>query len=281
MKVDFLLIGSMKSGTSAVSKFLEGHPAVHIPPRFEANFFSRDDVYDKGVDWYHSNFDARLIATARVIGEGSNSYTFGRLYPEAAARIHAYNPEMRLVYFVRHPLERMSAAWVQNVADFAPNTPRSFVEAVRSQPDRYVDPSCYYRNISRYLEFFPREQIFLGFLEDWANDPARVQAELCEFLGVPVLPHVVEDRVNPTSGKRVPSDAYFRLRSFPPLKLLSRLLSRDARRRVREKLLFSRVEAHPALPPDLRQELLSEVGPDARRFLDLAGKPEDFWRLDG
>lgn len=281
MKVDFLLIGSMKSGTSAVSKFLEGHPAVYIPPRFEANFFSRDDVHDKGVDWYHSNFNAQACATARVIGEGSNSYSFGRLYPEAAARIHAYNPEMRLVYFVRHPLERMSAAWVQNVADFAPNTPRSFAQALRSQPDRYVDPSCYYRNISRYLDLFPREQIFLGFLEDWANDPARVQGELCEFLGVPVLPQVVEDRVNPTSGKRVPSDAYFRLRSFPPLKMLSRLLSRDARRRLREKLLFSRVDSHPTLPPDLRHELLSEVGPDARRFLDLAGKPADFWRLDG
>ena len=49
---DFLVIGSAKSGTSTLFRYLQRHPQLYLPFRKEPNFFGMDENYAKGLDWY-------------------------------------------------------------------------------------------------------------------------------------------------------------------------------------------------------------------------------------
>src|SRR5262245_59528673 len=108
MKVDFLVIGVMKCATSTVCAYLEDHPDVFMVPRCEPNFFSHDENYAKGADWYAAHFKDR--GAAKICGEGSNAYAAGEMYPEAVARIAAHNPGLKLIYMARHPINRILSA---------------------------------------------------------------------------------------------------------------------------------------------------------------------------
>ena len=42
---NFLIVGAMKSGTTALAHYLAEHPDVHVPPEKEAHFFERDNFH--------------------------------------------------------------------------------------------------------------------------------------------------------------------------------------------------------------------------------------------
>lgn len=273
---DYLVIGAMKCGSSTVCAYLEDHPDTYMVPRCEPDFFCDPDRAARGRDWY-----AGLFADARpgqLRGEGSNNYAAGALFPGTPGRIHAHAPDVRLVYMVRHPLDRIVSAWVQNRVDQGRGVPASVDAAVTLMPDRYVDQSLYWRNLQAYRKLFPDERILVGFMEDLRDDPDAFWRRLTGFLGVaPRLPD--RPHVNPSASKAVPGPLYSMLDAVPGSFALRRaLLPAGLRRLVKERIL-SRPAAGVALAPATRARLAEVVGPDARALLRHCGKPEDFWAI--
>lgn len=160
---DFVVIGAMKCGTSTVCACLEDHPETCMLPRCEPDFFSRPEVFARGADWYEALFhEAR---PGQAIGEGSNSYSAGALFPGTAERIARYRPDMRIVCMVRDPMVRMVSAWVRNRVDSGDAVPARLDDALRTMPDTYLDQSLYWKTLSLYRDHFPDSRIFVGFLE--------------------------------------------------------------------------------------------------------------------
>jgi hypothetical protein len=66
---DFLILGIMKSGTTWLYRWLEQHPNIFLSAIKEPNFFSRDEVWSKGLQWYSELFaaaeDGQLAGEAR------------------------------------------------------------------------------------------------------------------------------------------------------------------------------------------------------------------------
>jgi hypothetical protein len=278
MKPNFLVIGAMKCATSSVCQFLENHPQVFMPPFFEPKFFANDEIFAKGFEWYESHFDS--ADDRAMIGEGSNIYTFGAIYPAAAQRIAAYRPSMKLVYMVRNPIRRISSAWIQNRQDKRNAIPPSLDLAVDKMYDIYVDPSCYWRNISIYRNHFPDEQIFIGFMEDMQRDPVTFFARLCDFLGIAHDESQSFIHANPSAGKTVPRPVASLMRKAPGADLVAAVLPHSLKARIRSILLDRRVTAPPRMSPEVYARVRAEIEPDARRLLAHCGRPEDFWSLD-
>ena len=84
---DFLIIGAMKSGTSTLQAQLAVQPGLFMTTPKEPNFFSDDDIYAKGIDWYRSLFDA--AAAGDLKGEASTHYTKLPDYPDTVTRLAA------------------------------------------------------------------------------------------------------------------------------------------------------------------------------------------------
>lgn len=278
MKADFLVIGVMKCATSTVCAYLEDHPDVFMVPRCEPNFFSHDENYAKGLDWYAAHFKDR--GAAKICGEGSNAYAAGKMYPETVARIAAYNPGLKLIYMARHPIDRILSAWIQMRVDHGDSVPSTPDRAVQEQEDFYVDPSSYWKNISRYRAAFPDSQIFVGFMEDLERDPTAFFARLTRFLDIRENPVIKRGHVNPSAGKAVPRRLYSAVNQLPFIGQLKQLTPAPLKNFIKQKLLSRPASKELDFSPKTRADLVKVFRPDATAFLAQYSKTPDLWTLD-
>lgn len=276
MKPNYLIIGAMKCGTSTLCAYLEDHPGVFMVKGGEPNYFSHDENFAKGPDWYEAHFAG--ARPDQPVGEGSNDYVNGARFPDTAARMAAYNPDLKLIYITRNPISRITSAWVQNRIDLGDLVPASLDAAVRDQPERFIDQSLYWKNLEHYRAHFPDAQIHIAFMEDLKTDPQAVFAGICGFLGVAPTAEIARPHMNKGEGKRIPSASWGRIKALPGVQLLRDLVPRETRMAIRQKF-FSQDAKTADFSPQTRAWLIDQLREDAAQFLAHAGKPADFWRL--
>lgn len=273
---DIVLIGAMKCATSTVSAWLETHPDVHMVPGCDPDYFSRDEIWNRGPEAYGA-----LFAGARpgqLLAESSNSYSWAALYPDAAPRLAAMCPEARLVYLVRDPFERIVSHWIQARADRGADVPETPDRAVAEQPARFVDPSLYWRQLQIWRAHVPDERIMIGFVEELEADPARFFADLAAFLEIaPQAPPPAV--VNPSRGKALPGPLWSRLRALPGAPAVARIMPARAKRAFRQ-MLSIRPCARPRLSVPVFRELLDLIGHDSAAFLAHSARRPDFWHIN-
>ena len=134
----------MKSGTTTLCHLLGKHPDIFMSNPKEPNFFCRPDIYARGFEWYESLFEDAAGQTA--IGEGSTSYTKAHLFPGVPEKIASYRPDVKLIYIVRHPLERIESQWTFNVIHNQAH--QSFAKTLRDDP-HLINTSRYWWQISK------------------------------------------------------------------------------------------------------------------------------------
>ena len=272
---DIILIGAMKCATSTVSAWLEAHRDVFMVRGQDPNYFSRDEIWARGADWYASLFaDAR---PGQLLAEGSNNYTSDALYPQAAARLAAACPGARLVYLVRDPVARILSHWTQVRADQGDAVPADPNRAVAEQPERFVTPSLYWRQIQAYRRYFPDDRIWIGFMEDLKTDPHGFFAALSGFLGIRPAPPPAERVRNPSQSKKLPGPLYSRLRALPGAGYMAGLLPDGLKRGLRTRL-SQNVGRFPALSAETQARLVDILAADQAAFLAHCKRPADFWQ---
>ena len=164
---DFIIIGAMKSGTTSLYAWLTRQPEVFLSSIKEPNFFSHDKVWKRGLHWYTSLFAP--AAGDRLTGEASVSYTSPDRCELAADRMWDLVPGARLVYLVRHPIERMRSHYRHQVQRGRERRP--FDEAIRDTRAPYVAQSRFFSCVKPYIDRFPRDQICVARMEDLSADP--------------------------------------------------------------------------------------------------------------
>jgi hypothetical protein len=158
MRPNFLVIGAPKAATTSICTHLGKHPEVFMCRPKEPFFFAYDHVYSRGWEWYESLFADANGATA--IGEGSTVYSQLRTFPNTLNRIVQHVPDARIIYAVRHPLDRIQSHWIEMTSQGLTMSP--FNQAVREDP-QYIDASSYYHQLQAYREYFPEERILIVF----------------------------------------------------------------------------------------------------------------------
>ena len=216
-KLDFIVIGAQKAGTTSLFEHLKLHPEIALPRSKEAPFFS----HDRGTPTpYTSGWTAymeRLIAEStsddprRKWGTISTHYMVGTIFKPARgrrarrgydertipARIYQQLPNVRLIAILRDPVERAISHHRMEVS--RSRETRSFDNAVRrllrpgslERARRNPDPTNGYvvwgeygRILAGYLDVFPREQILVVFTRELEQSPAQLLARVQDFIGV-------------------------------------------------------------------------------------------------
>lgn len=191
---DFLFIGPSKSGTTWLFETLRQHPEIFIPPAKDLYFFDR--YYARGLDWYSAQFD-RAQPNHKAIGEFSHDYLYS---PDAAERIAADLPEIRLISILRNPFERAVSHYkfsMRNGAKF-----QSFSEGLKTNSN-ILSHSLYARGLSDYLNRFGSEKLYCDRFERLAEDPLPLLSEVFKFLHVdPQFVPATEVRKNRAAAPR-------------------------------------------------------------------------------
>ena len=99
-----MLIGAQKSGTTSLAQQLGAQPQICLSAEKEPAFFNAGDDWRSGLDAYHGLFTP---APGQLCLEASTMYTFLPEFGGTHDRIHEYNPDVKLLYVMRDPVERM------------------------------------------------------------------------------------------------------------------------------------------------------------------------------
>lgn len=220
-RIDFIVVGVQKAGTTALFEHLAEDPAIGLSDVKEVHFFD-----DESIDWtrpdydsYHVHFDWSRPA---IRGEATPIYAY---WPNALERIKAYSSTIKLILMLRDPVERAWSHWRMEHGRRAEAEPFSW--CVRQGRQRlfsatpwghhrefsYVERGFYGAQLERLYSLFPREQVLLLQADQLRTDPDTLLNRISSFLGAPNPPPAVARTVHvgPKMGGAAPDDiAYLR-----------------------------------------------------------------------
>ena len=277
MLPNFLIIGAMKAGTTSLHAYLADHPQVHMAPTKELHFFVESLNWSRGVDWYERQFEGAGDAIA--VGEASPSYSGATYYPGVPQRIAAVLPDVRLVYVVRHPVERMRSMYLHQLAIGEERRPA--VEAF-ADDEPYLNTSRYRWQLDRYLEHFDRDRLLVVTAEALRDDRAATLHRVFSFLGVEedYRPAGLDVERHRTEHKRVPTRAGAVVQRLPVPRTLTRAAPASLRRWVRSQTMRP-ITASPLaeIPADLYAECCRRLRDDVAGLRELLDEDFDGWGL--
>lgn len=283
--VDFLVIGAMKCATSSLAEQLNGQPGIFVTDPKEPCFFSDDPVYARGAEWYSSLFAP--AADGDLKGEASTHYAKLPTYPNTVRRIQEHAPDAKLVYVMRHPIDRLVShyihAWTMNEVR-AP-----IDEAVRGDLG-LVEYSCYAMQLRPFFEAFGRARVLPVFYDRLTSSPDAELQRVCAFLGYRGAPRWREDagRQNVSAERMRQNPLRDALVYAPGVSQLRQMLPQGLRDRVKR---LWQMRKRPELSAGARAELeatfdrdLSELGEwlgvelNCRSFKEQTGSRALTWR---
>jgi hypothetical protein len=244
----------------------------------ETNYFVEEAGWPEGQSWYESLFAPGAGCAHR--GDASPGYTMFPFYRAVPERAAALVPDARIIYVLRHPVDRMVASWAQGVG--AGIEDRDLVDAMLLASN-YLLLSCYGLQLSRWLAHFDREQILVIRSEDLLDDPATFDRVLTH-LGLPAGWRAPDqdERKNPTLGRpvvRAPVRRVAGVLRRGGLERAAQALGPDSRALRRLRLTRPLAAEDLVLPDDVRAALLETLRSDAALLRTQVGDELDLWGL--
>lgn len=227
---NLFIVGAPKCGTTAWVEYLRSHPDIFFPAIKEPHFFSPDMPKPEGFNNFPN--EERYLALfasagdAKIVGEGSVRYLQSR---EAAAKIRRFNPDAKIIIFVRDQQDYLPSLHNQLVFN-KDECITDFETAWRLSGKRdatnispqcrspkfldYVDAGTFSPQVERFFELFPKDQIRVFHFRDWSRDPRAAYLHILGFLGVLDDGRTEFPRVNPARRRR--TNFLWKLQKNPP-----------------------------------------------------------------
>lgn len=158
---DFLLVGAQKAGTTRLAALLDGHSGIFISSTKELGYYTR--YYKKGSSWYSENFV--YAEPDQIKGEATPEYLSD---PLVAERVYRDNCNIKIIILLRDPVFRAYSAFWHHVRRGTISTNVKFVDAMSEDLMGIRNMGDYSSHISRYLRYFPEENIkVMGLTPDF------------------------------------------------------------------------------------------------------------------
>ena len=202
----FFVVGAAKCGTTSLHNYLDCHPDIFMSRPKEPLFFEAE--YELGAKYYHRRY-FRGWKGQKAVGESRHRNLY---FPYIPSRIHAYNPDARIVAVLRNPTERAISHWWHWYVLALEDLP--LFEALQADLERikagqhiatpteiahyaknvgfhgqsyfrtYLDSGYYLEQLQRYAALFGRSKMHIVLSEDLFSAPEKVMIGIYAFLGV-------------------------------------------------------------------------------------------------
>lgn len=176
---DFIIIGAMKCMTSTLHEQLAAQPGFYMTEPKEPCYFSNDEVYSRGPEWYHGLF--RGAKPGDVCGESSTHYTKLPTYPHTLERMYDHAPEAKLIYVMRDPIERLVSQYVHEWTVRRVSCPID--QAIEELPE-LIEYGKYAYQLRPFLSVYGPERVLPVFFERLSKSPNLELERIRTFLGL-------------------------------------------------------------------------------------------------
>jgi hypothetical protein len=287
---NFLCVGAAKAGTTSLSDILGQHPDIFLPSLKEAHFFDRPDYYEKGLGWYENEIFSKCKGQS-AIGEITPSYLYFDYVPE---RIFAtLGGGLKFIFMLRNPVDRAYSHYLMMVR--RGHEKESFESAILMEGDRvrqgffpglrfsYIGSGMYATQIKRYLNFFPKENMFfILFEEDFIKKRTETIRKLLCFLGVRDKGFDLDIQRNAASSPRL-QFLNTLLFSQNPIKKIAKLAVPSMNLRRSMRYLLDRVNQRDRkferLDGNMKHRLFKKYfGNEVRELEGIIGRDLSLWK---
>ncbi|MEN8445581.1 MAG: sulfotransferase, partial [Cyanobacteria bacterium J06555_13] len=297
---DFLVIGAPKAGTTSLNHYLAQHPQIFMSPNKEPHFFAFEG---KQPDFQGPRDDQAWLNTRSVVnledyqqlfakatdgqkcGEASTMYLYLK---ESCDRIYHHVPQVKLIAFLRNPVERAYSHYKHMRRD-GREWELDFGRALQHEAERmekgwapawhYRQVSLYHEQVRQYKQKFSAEQLRIYLYDDLLKESRKIYSDIFEFIGVdPDFSVDVSTRYNTTSVVRRNKQLHDFLMNPSGLKTaLSRIIPAHIRKPLSAKMYRKNAAPIQPLSNELRSELISSFTPDIIQLQDLIGRDLSHW----
>lgn len=181
----FLGIGSMRCGSTWLYQVLKCHSEIRMSDCKEMNYFFLHGMLEHDLRWYEAQFEPDEGTGPKAV-RGEISPAYARLKPWQVNRIAKWQPDLRIVLTLRHPIERV---WSQTLYDFGRLQRRDirkvssleFLHQIERARSRLSSDYC--RTIKIWSNAFGREALHIGFFNDLRDDPETYVNGVLKHIG--------------------------------------------------------------------------------------------------
>lgn len=220
----FIIIGPMKTATSALYEYINQHPLVLPCIEKEIHFFNDPHKFSYGKDWYKAHFPLIPPGASFITGEASPGYIVNNVQD----KVFQMFPKIKAIALIRNPVDRALSHYQHNVKHGFER--RTFPEAISSELEvvkswnnpkevlqvsnwrgntGYVLIGFYYYFLQQWLDVFPQEQFLIINNQDLLVNPESTMEQVFQFLGLDH--HTAQEYPKYNSNSYNPIDENIRL----------------------------------------------------------------------
>ena len=303
-KIQLMIVGAQKSGTSSLLRYLAQHPDIHTHAQSEMTFFLQKREHTRGYEWAF----AKYFAGERLHDEIKDKYLIAKNVMvmhslEVMQRIYEHNPEMHIVVLLREPVARAySAYWWARRRGW--ENIKTYEEALAAEETRlnedwfkwrqcaYQYNGIYYPHVKNLIDLFGSNRVHCLLTDDLKENAETACQQLFNHIGI-------RSDFKPSIGKRhnqatMPRSEGFNflftqfLASHNPLRRVIRKLVPDATAYKLRKAIFDWNErpqtntnwTPPPLNPQTRERQIAYFKPFNEQLAELLGRDLSAWCSD-
>ena len=270
----FIVIGSMKSGTTSLYQHMLAHPDVAMSRMKETDYFVEGANWPLGQAWY----DKQFADGAALTGEVSPNYTKHDIFPGVPEKIAAYNPQTKLIFLARDPVDRFVSHYRHSLLmGHADVQPADLLASRNGQ--HMLETSRYARQCETFLKVFPRDQLLILDFAELRDTPQATLDKVTAFLNIaPLTIGEIATQNDAQSIAAMPKGLQ-RIWRSRFMRRIDPLISRGMRDKARALLSRGKPKTLPDIPDSLRTAAAQELKADAKDFRALSGLPFSDWSV--
>jgi hypothetical protein len=293
---NLFIIGAAKAGTTALYDYLAQHPQVFLSQTKEPTFFSREEHYARGLDWYeHEFFKGAEGFPVRAEATPHYLYWSEKVAPRIK-KVYGERP-VKFIACFRDPVSR-AYSWYWNMVREGKED-LDFAQALQAEERRlkqnynelyrqgsmvygYYSGGRYASLLQPYLKLFPSENFLFVFQDDLKSRANETCEQIFEFLRVESSTQINTSNSNPAA---MPRSRLFHkaLRQRSPLKeVIKPFIPSGARRAMKATLIQVNLKESPYMPLNrhLANELRLNYGTEIDKLEKITGRQLSSWKAE-
>lgn len=259
---DFIIIGAMKSGTSTLHSNLQMHPGIGMSELKEPHYFDKN--FDKSISWYSQQF----TGNKPINGESTPGYTWAHLYPDVPKRIHETIPDVKLIYLLRDPIDRIISHLHHDL--YRDRFKLEDIDSIVLEDPQYIMTSNYYYQIQQYIKYFSLDKILFLETNSLKKDLNKSLNQIAAFLELEDFNFDKHVKVrNQSSRKYLIKNYDFVHENFP----------RRITKLYHWLFYFINIKiTRPVLKKNTLEQIKTELLDDTEKLKKLSGKTFNSWK---
>ena len=188
-KIDLMIVGAQKAGTTSLNNYLNEHPYILGHPQTEFAYFTDDKMFKNNFEKeFTKHFTkGKYSDKVKIVAKNAGIYSS----ETAIKRLYEHNKKCKIIFILREPVARAFSSYSMEKSNGWLDRDFSELRAIidNNQIDDvmyklFIKLGLYAEHLEIIYKYFPKEQVKIIFFEDLKSNSDKIVKEIYKWIGV-------------------------------------------------------------------------------------------------